>query len=384
MSMNKISIISPDFSHNCLGRALVLAELVKEEYRVKIIGPALKQIVWGPALPAPAKVEYKYIPSGKAGFYFKTARQLAQSADGDIVIISKAVLPSLYMTALIPGLRKKTVIADIDDWELGFELDRFKNSSIVSRLKALVNIFKLVFCEMAARRIRCRIVSNTFLQRKFGGDIIPHVRDTGRFDPALYDAKRAKERYGIPIDKSIIMFMGTPRMHKGLSELTEAFKKAEAGNAVLVLAGFDLADRQQKQLHDELKGKLEEKCLILPQQPFEKIPELLSAADIIVIPQQNTLSSVGQIPAKLFDAMAMAKPVIASRINDIPEILKDCGWTYMPGNSNDLAEKLKYALGHPDEARLLGENARRQCVAKYSCRAMAPKMKEVLLKAAGN
>jgi glycosyltransferase involved in cell wall biosynthesis len=382
--MKKVSILTPDFSHNCLGRALVIAELINEKYSLEIVGPALKQRIWEPALNPPENVGYKYISCSKGLFYSKKAHQLARSVGGDIIIISKAVLPSLYMAALIPGLRKKRVIIDIDDWELGFELDRFKKSGAKGKIKTFVNICKLIFCETVARGIKYKIVSNTFLQKKFGGDIIPHVRDTDRFDPALCDAQRAKERYGIPAGKSIVMFMGTPRRHKGLDELTEAFKKAAIDKAVLLLAGFDLEDRNQKQLHDELKSALGENCVILPQQPFEKIPELLSTADVIVIPQQNTLSSIGQIPAKLFDALAMAKPVIASRINDIPAILKNCGWTYEPGNSNDLAEKLKYALEHPDEAKRVGENARRECVAKYSIHAMRPKMEDVLQKAAGN
>ena len=35
----KISILSPDLSHNCLGRAYLLAKILQRHYEVEIIGP---------------------------------------------------------------------------------------------------------------------------------------------------------------------------------------------------------------------------------------------------------------------------------------------------------------------------------------------------------
>ena len=35
----KISILTPDLSHNCLGRAYLLAKILQRHYEVEIIGP---------------------------------------------------------------------------------------------------------------------------------------------------------------------------------------------------------------------------------------------------------------------------------------------------------------------------------------------------------
>ena len=105
--------------------------------------------------------------------------------------------------------------------------------------------------------------------------------------------------------------------------------------------------------------------VVLPKMPFDKLPELLSAADIIAIPQRRTSDSVGQIPARLFDAMSMAKPIIATRMSDIPEVLDGCGYLVDPNEPAQLAEAIEYILGHLDEARAKGQAARERCRRVY-------------------
>ena len=105
-------------------------------------------------------------------------------------------------------------------------------------------------------------------------------------------------------------------------------------------------------------------------QSFKKVPEFLSIADIFAIPQDNSLSSVGQIPAKVFDAMAMAKPIITTNVSDLPFILNGCGWIVKSGNPLQLAEKIEYVLNNPKEAQDIGLKARKRCIELYSLNVM--------------
>ena len=45
----------------------------------------------------------------------------------------------------------------------------------------------------------------------------------------------------------------------------------------------------------------------------EMMPEIVSAADVIVVPQRNTPAAQAQFPLKLTDGMAMAKPILATQ-----------------------------------------------------------------------
>ena len=126
--------------------------------------------------------------------------------------------------------------------------------------------------------------------------------------------------------KKILMFLGTPRPHKGIDDLLMAFNKIDNPDLNLVIIGVE---NQQKFLN-KIETSVKDRVIILPKIPFNKLPEFLSVADIIVIPQRRTSDSVGQIPARLFDAMCMAKPILATRVSDIPEVLGECGYLVEP------------------------------------------------------
>ena len=52
------------------------------------------------------------------------------------------------------------------------------------------------------------------------------------------------------------------------------------------------------------------------------------------------------MPAKVFDAMAMAKPIIATNVSDLPEFLDGCGWTVAPEKPKQLADTIQYVFNH--------------------------------------
>lgn len=87
--------------------------------------------------------------------------------------------------------------------------------------------------------------------------------------------------------------------------------------------------------------------------------EFQSITDLVVIPQAERAASHGQVPAKIFDAMAMPKPIIATNVSDIPEILDGCGWIVEPENPRQLAETIQYVFDHPAEAKQKGKRLAR-------------------------
>ena len=113
-----------------------------------------------------------------------------------------------------------------------------------------------------------------------------------------------------------------------------------------------------------------DKVIVLPQISFKELPDHLSAADILVIPQKDTTDTQGQIPAKLFDAMAMAKPIITTPISDIPEVIGEHGYLIEPGNPEQLAKRIENIFANPEEARQKGENARKRCQELYDLKVM--------------
>jgi glycosyltransferase involved in cell wall biosynthesis len=96
------------------------------------------------------------------------------------------------------------------------------------------------------------------------------------------------------------------------------------------------------------------------------MPELLAMADLVALPDSRTPKSMGYIPAKVYEAMAMTVPVIASDLSDMPEILEGCGYVIPADDSTALREKIVQVLLQPAEARELGRRARQRVIERYS------------------
>ena len=117
-----------------------------------------------------------------------------------------------------------------------------------------------------------------------------------------------------------------------------------------------------------------EQFMNLGLQQFGKLPEFISVADLVVIPQRVTLETEAQVPAKVFDAMAMAKPIIATRVSDLPEILDGCGYIAEPDNPQSLARTIQQVFEQPDLAEEMAYKARQKCIREYSWDAMEKRL----------
>jgi glycosyltransferase involved in cell wall biosynthesis len=169
------------------------------------------------------------------------------------------------------------------------------------------------------------------------------------------------------------MFLGSPRAHKGLEDILMAMEALDRPDLILVIVGAKQGGLYERRLQ-YLGG---DRVRLVGMQPFWRIPVFLAAADLVVLPQQNKPSTIGQVPAKVFDAMAMAKPIIATGVSDLPIILDGCGRLVPPGDIQALAEEIDWVLSNPEEASYLGELARQRCVEQYSLDAMTHILRHV-------
>ena len=374
----KISILCFDLSSNAFGRAGLLAIALSKIYDVEIIGPSKREKIWAPMAQIDIPIK-KFVWERYPGFH-RIKKNIMDVIDGDVILASK-----LMPTSFGIGLQKKIfsgkpLLLDIDDWELGFfyhsgfwgKVGRFLNFSNPNGLPYVWRIERLVGHADAVS------VSNRFLQKKYGGTLLPHCRDTDVLNPLKFNAGDVKEKMGF-VGKKILMFLGTPRPHKGIDDLLQAFKKVDNSDLNLVIIGVENKQEFLKGIDESVINRV----TIIPKIPFNKLSEYLSVADIICIPQRRTSDSVGQIPARLFDAMAMAKPIIATKVSDIPEVLGDCGYLVDPSNPSQLANAIQYVLSHSDEARVKGDAARARCRQKYDIRNLESGLRGLIEQAAG-
>lgn len=370
----KVSILSPDLSHNCLGRAYLLAQLVERNYDVEIIGPQLGDEIW---LPVQDEYDYRGVDTSPyANSFARAVPKLLDLIEGDVILASKPRFQS-YGVALIKRLKQDSpVILDIDDWESGFDYQRGKWFAYAFGLTTAVKINSFYykrFLEALSGRADARTVSNRFLQKRFGGELIPHVRDTNVFNPDEYDSNEIRKEFGLPVNTHLVMFSGTPRPHKGVEDLIYAVSTLNRDDVRVVLVGAHESDYVA-----HLRRIGGDSLIVHGQQPFNEIPKWIAAADIIAIPQRDSPSTRGQLPAKVFDALAMGKPIVATDTSDLSMVLDDCGVIVEPGSVPQFADAIRRLVEDKSYRQDIGHRARERCVTEYSYDAVAPRLSNLI------
>jgi glycosyltransferase involved in cell wall biosynthesis len=307
-------------------------------------------------------VAYRAVKARRGPGFARRVPELLELIDGDVLVASKPRPTSFGLALLARRRRRRPLLLDIDDWEVGF----FSRSGAWGRVGRALNLadpngFTWTWLtEKLVGRADAITVASRFLERRFGGAFLPHARDTDAWDPSRFDRAAARAHHGLGAGK-VVMFLGTPRGHKGVDDLIDAVGSLGPG-VVLALVGVDPArggaPRWSRFPHVKVTGEI----------PFDDVPRYLVAADVVAVPQRRTTDTVGQVPAKLFDAMALARPIVSTSVSMIPEILDGCGLVVEPGNVSALAGAIKRLLDNPAEAAALGRRARERCETLYSFR----------------
>ena len=110
-----------------------------------------------------------------------------------------------------------------------------------------------------------------------------------------------------------------------------------------------------------LRARLQERVRLLGARPQHEVARLLDESSVFVLP--SVVAADGQmegIPVALMEAMASGRPVVASALSGIPELVEDgaSGVLVPPGDPERLAEAIRSLLDDPERARRLGQHGR--------------------------
>jgi glycosyltransferase involved in cell wall biosynthesis len=105
------------------------------------------------------------------------------------------------------------------------------------------------------------------------------------------------------------------------------------------------------------------------------VKKLLGSGDIFVHP-----SGLDALPRSVKEASLMEKPIIASNVGGIPEIVKNnqTGYLCNINNVNEWIRKIRFLLDNPDVARRLGKNGRKFVIETFDWRKIAESFLENL------
>jgi len=348
----KLLIISHSLTSNAVMRAHRLGLAAQQFAEVTLVGPMKHRGRWG-ALPEESwirPIESKNLPK-----FFKTTLDLIATNPVDVVLAVKPHLAS-YGTALLIGeCRQIPVLLDIDD--LDVELAPKTERSFEEKLLDLRDPASTLYLHILSKAISAATgitVASRKLQARFGGTLVPHGCPVERMNPDAVDREQSRKKFGF--SGPVVVFPGTRRTHKGLKPLAKAVARIPGARLAVLCRPDDFTQPEWSEFP----------LIRLPLLPYGALPGLLAAADVVAVPQLDTLAASYQMPMKVYDAMAMARPIVATTVSDLPEVLDGCGRLVPPGDVSALAKAIRELLEHPAEAQKLGALARERCLRNYS------------------
>lgn len=143
--------------------------------------------------------------------------------------------------------------------------------------------------------------------------------DFDKFNPNI-DGSEIREKYGIKKDDTLLFFMGWIYSFSGMKEVAESICNMEGDKIKLMIVGN--GDLYEPLLKMKAEKNINGKLIITGRIPFQEIPGYIAAADICLLPAYKNEIMMNIVPIKIYEYMAMGKPVIAT---DLPGIRKEFG-----------------------------------------------------------
>jgi len=232
-----------------------------------------------------------------------------------------------------------------------------RNIGAVPGVRALTRwTLKRASAVIAVSRFLARELETKLPQARDKISVIDCGVDLERFQPR--DQAEARARLGWDGRAPLFLCLGSLTERKNVVRLARAFSRLEKGSLVFLGDG---------PLRGELEGLAGVR--VLGRVPHELVPTWLAACDVLC--QPSLVEPFGQAP---LEAMACARPVVATRLGGPPEFVPpDAGVLVDPMDEAALVRALESATGLP-----CPNEAGRAAAAEHGISAQAEKIERVL------
>jgi rhamnosyl/mannosyltransferase len=159
-----------------------------------------------------------------------------------------------------------------------------------------------------------------------------------------------------------VLFVGKLIYYKGLDYLLHAFSQMKTSRTCLIVVGDGGERERLTRLARQLR--ITDRVFFLGAVPDSQLPFVYSIADVVVLPSISRREAFGIV---LLEAMAAGKPVVASAIPGVSEVVLDgrTGYLVPPRDPIALAAALDSILQDRSIARRMSDEAKRVANSRY-------------------
>jgi glycosyltransferase involved in cell wall biosynthesis len=178
-------------------------------------------------------------------------------------------------------------------------------------------------------------------------------------------ANRSATRTALGLDEDdfAVLHVANLRPEKGAAAFVEAVARARAGGAVR-LRGLLVGDGPERERLERLAAGRDGVELLGSRGD---VPDLIAACDALAL-----LSEAEALPMSILEAMALARPVVASDVGGVAEAVADgeTGMVVPAGNPDAAARALTELADNPDRATKMGQRGRDRQRERFTGEAM--------------
>lgn len=195
---------------------------------------------------------------------------------------------------------------------------------------------------------------------------LPNGVDMHSFIPAAVDIEW-REKNGFKASEILLLYAGIIGHAQGLDVILEAAEKLKEHSTIKFII---LGSGPEK---DRLKALAQKRqisgVVFMDGVARSEMPVVLASVNAAVIPLKKLELFTGAIPSKIFEALAMEKPILLGVEGEAKELFirqAKAGLFFEPENSDDLARNVLHLIKQPEEAAAMGRRGREFALTRFN------------------
>ena len=297
----------------------------------------------------------------------------------DVVIASSPTFFAAYSAWIVARARRASFVLEVRDlWPEAFVgLGVLQRGYITRVLEALARF-------LYRRSDRIVVVTESFAGRIAEQGIsaakittITNGADIDWFSADVSDAATTLRR-GLGLDqKFVVAYIGAHGVSHGLKSVMEAAARCSDERVVFLFVG----DGSEKAALETYRAENSlANVVMLPSQPAESIREFYALADVCLVPLRDIALFEAFIPSKMFEIMAVGRPIIGSLRGEAKRILERSGAALVvaPESADALVGAIAELSRSPERRAAMAAAGRLFAAANYSRQAQGERYASLL------
>ena len=242
-------------------------------------------------------------------------------------------------------------------------------------------LFSRILLSSGIKTAISRNIINSLVNIGFMRDEITHLPPVVN-SCNIQEMRGKRDKPGMANDAPLILYLGNWAVWKGIDILIESMVKVvhEFPNVKLITAWGHPYKRyilRRREISNKIE-KLGLKENIIEFYVVKDIRKLIAISDVLVAPFLNT-NGVADYPLAILDAMACGKPLVATNVGGIPEIVKskETGLLVKPNNVLELTNGISYIINNKIIANKMGEKGRMYAIENFDVEKVVKKLEDL-------